>query len=276
MKWKNATVKRLRQRVCRRSDSVTFTLAIGGERFIIVAFQTIHMKIIRLIPVLLIAAFTVSAGELNHPPKGFKALFNGKDLTGWWGLKTENPAKWMAMDKEAFAEKKAKSVKDIRQHWSVKEGILINDGHGMYLTTEKNYGNFELRLDYKTVAKADSGIYLRGIPQVQIWDSNENDERAVKLGKPLGSGGLWNNSKGAPGKDPLVLADNPLGQWNSFRIRMVGEKVTIHLNGSLVVDNAKLENYFNRKGSLPKIGPIELQTHGGEIRWRNIFIKELN
>jgi hypothetical protein len=73
-----------------------------------------------------------------------------------------------------------------------------------------------------------------------------------------------------------VLADKPFGQWNSFRIRMVGEKVTIHLNGSLVVDNAKLENYFNRKGPLPKTGPIELQTHGGEIRWRNIFIKELN
>ena len=56
------------------------------------------MKIIRLISVLLIAAFTVSAGELNHPPKGFKALFNGKDLPGWWGVKTEDPAKWMAMD----------------------------------------------------------------------------------------------------------------------------------------------------------------------------------
>ena len=274
MKWKNATVKRLRQRVCRRSDSVTFTLAIGGERFIIVAFQTIHMKIIRLIPVLLIAAFTVSAGELNHPPKGFKALFNGKDLTGWWGLKTENPVKWMAMDKKAFAEKKAKSVKDIHQHWSVKDGILVNDGHGMYLTTEKNYGNFELRLDYKTVAKADSGIYLRSVPQVQIWDYTKEGGK-WKIGADKGSGGLWNNSKGVPGKDPLVLADKPFGEWNAFRIRLVGEKVTVHLNGQLVVDNAKMENYFDRKGGMPKRGPIQLQTHGGEICWRNVFIKEL-
>jgi len=233
------------------------------------------MKTIRLIPVFLIAAFTVSAGELNHPPKGFKALFNGKDLAGWWGLKTENPAKWMAMDKKAFADKKAKSIKDIHQHWSVKHGILINDGHGMYLSTQKNYGDFELRLDYKTVAKADSGIYLRGVPQVQIWDTTKEGGK-WKIGADKGSGGLWNNSKGAKGKDPLVLADKPFGEWNSFRIRMVGEKVTIHLNGKLVVDNARLENYFDRKGGMPKRGPIQLQTHGGEICWRNVFIKELN
>ena len=89
-------------------------LAFERGRFIIGAFhEHFIMKTIRLIPVFLIAAFTVSAGELNHPPKGFTALFNGKDITGWWGLKTEDPAKWMAMDKNAFADKKAKSIKDI-------------------------------------------------------------------------------------------------------------------------------------------------------------------
>ncbi len=235
----------------------------------------VTMKTIRFLSFFLLAAFTVSAGELNQPPKGFKALFNGKDLKGWWGLKTEDPAKWMALDKDALAKKKADSIKDINEHWSIEKGELVNDGHGLYLSTEKNYGDFELHIDYKTVAKADSGIYLRGVPQVQIWDTTKEGGK-WKIGADKGSGGLWNNSKGAPGKDPLVLADKPFGQWNSFRIRMVGEKVTIHLNGSLVVDNAKLENYFNRKGPLPKIGPIELQTHGGEIRWRNIFIKELN
>ena len=145
---------------------------------------------------------TVTAGELNQPPKGFKALFNGKNLDGWWGLKTEDPAKWMALDKDALAKKKSASLEDIQKHWTVMDGILVNDGKGLYLSTEKNYGDFELLIDYKTVPKADSGIYLRGIPQVQIWDSNENDERAVKLGKPLGSGGLWNNSPGSYGKDP--------------------------------------------------------------------------
>jgi hypothetical protein len=121
--------------------------------------------------------------------------------------------------------------------------------------------------------KGDSGIYLRGIPQVQIWDYTE--EAKFKIGANKGSGGLWNNSPGAPGKDPLVLADKPFGEWNKFRIVMKGEKVTVYLNDKLVVDNAKLENYFDRKNPVPAKGPIQLQTHGSEIRWRNVFIKEL-
>ena len=209
----------------------------------------------------------------DKPPKGFTALFNEKDLSGWWGLKTEDPAKWKALSAGKLAEKKAASLKDIAQHWSVNGEELVNDGHGLYLSTQKNYGDFEFLVDYKTVPKADSGIYLRGIPQVQIWDSTE--EAKFNIGANKGSGGLWNNSKGAPGKDPLVLADKPFGQWNSFRIIMVGERVSVWLNGKLLVDHARMENYFNRKGQIPRTGPIQLQTHGGEIRWRNVFIREI-
>lgn len=240
------------------------------------------MKLMKLIPAFLLAAVTVTGADLNQPPKGFKALFNGKDLKGWWGLKTEDPAKWMALDKKALAKKKADSLKDIQQHWSVKDGILINDGHGLYLSTVKNYGDFELYVDYKTVAKADSGIYLRGVPQVQIWDTTKEGGK-WKIGADKGSGGLWNNGPaGTPGRDPLVLADKPFGEWNTFYIKMVGDKVTIKLNGKLVVDNAPLTNFWDRKtpaaNRKPLIarGPIQLQTHGGEICWRNIFIKELN
>jgi len=238
------------------------------------------MKTIRFLSFFLLAAFTVPAGELNQPPKGFKALFNGKDLKGWWGLKTEDPAKWMALDKDALAEKKAASIKDVNEHWSIEKGELVNDGHGLYLSTEKNYGDFELYIDYKTVAKADSGIYLRGVPQVQIWDTTEEGGK-WKIGADKGSGGLWNNPKGDSGKDPKVLADKPFGQWNSFRIIMVGERVTIWLNGKLIVEHARLNNFWDRKSPLGKQkpvirrGPIELQTHGGEIRWRNIFIREI-
>jgi len=209
----------------------------------------------------------------DKPPKGFTALFNEKDLSGWWGLKTEDPAKWKALSAGKLAEKKAASLKDIAQHWSVNGEELVNDGHGLYLSTQKNYGDFEFLVDYKTVPKADSGIYLRGIPQVQIWDSTE--EAKFNIGANKGSGGLWNNSKGAPGKDPLVLADKPFGQWNSFRIIMVGERVSVWLNGKLLIDHARMENYFNRKGQIPRTGPIQLQTHGGEIRWRNVFIREI-
>ena len=142
----------------------------------------------------------------------------------------------MALSPEDFAKKKKASLEDIKKHWTAKGDILHNDGHGLYLTTEKYYGDFELLVDYKTVAKADSGIYLRGIPQVQIWDYTKEGGK-WKIGADKGSGGLWNNNKGKPGKDPLVLADNPIGEWNGSRIRMVGENVTIHLNDKLVVDN---------------------------------------
>ncbi len=205
---------------------------------------------------------------------GFKPLFNGKDLSGWWGLKTEDPAKWMALRPDKLVDKKAASLDDIVQHWTIEGDELVNDGHGLYLTTDKDYGDFELLIDYKTVAKADSGIYLRGIPQVQIWDYTEEGGK-WNIGADKGSGGLWNNSKGAKGKDPLVLADKPFGEWNSFRIIMAGDIVTVWLNGKLVVDHARLENYFDRKGSVPEKGPIQLQTHGGEIRWRNIKIREI-
>ena len=221
-----------------------------------------------------ILGFAASQSALaGKPPKNFTALFNEKDLSGWWGLKTEDPVKWKALSADKLAEKKAASLKDIAQHWSVDGEELVNDGHGLYLSTQKNYGDFEFLVDYKTVPKADSGIYLRGIPQVQIWDSTE--EAKFNIGASKGSGGLWNNSKGAPGKDPLVLADKPFGQWNSFRIIMVGERVSVWLNGKLLVDHARMENYFNRKGQIPRTGPIQLQTHGGEIRWRNVFIREI-
>ena len=238
------------------------------------------MKTLRLIPVFLITAATLSAAALNQPPKGFTALFNGKNLSGWWGLKTEDPAKWMALDKEALAKKKAASLKDIAAHWTVENGELVNDGKGQYLSTEKNYGDFELLIDYKTVAKADSGIYLRGIPQVQIWDYTKAGGK-WGIGADKGSGGLWNNPKGDSGKDPKVFADKPFGEWNSFRIIMVGERVTIWLNGKLIVEHARLNNFWDRGKELgdqkPGIrrGPVELQTHGGEIRWRNVFLREI-
>ncbi len=230
-------------------------------------------RAVALVAVSVFSFASTQSPQAGTPPEGFTALFNEKNLSGWWGLKTEDPVKWKALSADKLAEKKAASLKDIAQHWSVDGEELVNDGHGLYLSTQKNYGDFEFLVDYKTVPKADSGIYLRGIPQVQIWDSTE--EAKFNIGANKGSGGLWNNSKGAPGKDPLVLADKPFGQWNSFRIIMVGERVSVWLNGKLLVDHARMENYFNRKGQIPRTGPIQLQTHGGEIRWRNVFIREI-
>jgi hypothetical protein len=207
------------------------------------------------------------------PPKGFTALFNGKDLAGWRGGDTFDHRKYLAMPAEQRVDQDAKWTADMKAHWRAEGDDLVNDGHGKYATTEKDYGDFELLIDYKTVPLADSGIYLRGVPQVQIWD--HTNPREFKNGADKGSGALWNNSPGAPGKDPLVLADKPFGEWNHFRILMVGARVSVWLNEKLVVDHAILENYYDRKTPIPVKGPIELQTHGGEIRWRNIFLREI-
>ena len=217
----------------------------------------------------LVSAQTAAA----KPPPGFTALFNGKDLTGFRGGDTFDHRKLLAMPAAEREAQIAKWTDTMTAHWTVENGELVNDGQGAYATTEKDYGDFELLVEYKTVPKADSGIYLRGCPQVQIWDYTEKEK--FPLGADKGSGGLWNNSPGAPGKDPLVLADKPFGEWNTVRVIMVGARVSVWLNDKLVVDHALLENYYDRKTPVPPKGPIQLQTHGEEIRWRNIFIREI-
>ena len=215
----------------------------------------------------------VAAAEVKAPP-GFRPLFDGKNFDGWFGMKHFDPRKYWAMtdaEREAFRKANHKATFD---HWTIDGDEVVNDGHGPYLTTLEEFGDYELLIDYKTVAKADSGIYLKATPQVQIWDFTEAGGK-WKIGADKGSGGLWNNSAGSAGKDPLVLADKPFGEWNSFRIIQVGSRTTIHLNGKLVVDHARMHNYWDRKSPLFPKGPIQLQTHGGEIRWRNIFIREI-
>jgi hypothetical protein len=237
-----------------------------------------------------LAMGTAASAEENIPPEGFKALFNGQDLAGWHGMGHFDPRVLAAMTDEERTTKRAADLEDVKQHWSVENGELVNDGHGVYLTTDESYGDIELRIDYKTVAQADSGIYLRATPQIQIWDYTEAGGK-WNIGADKGSGGLWNNSAGSAGKDPAVLADKPFGEWNRFRILQVGERTTVYLNDQLVVDHARMENYWSKQkpdefakeapGSLNKAnplfrdGPIQLQTHGGEIRWANIFVRKI-
>ena len=209
-----------------------------------------------------------TAGEknLNVPPPGFKALFNGNDLSGWKGL-VGSPKTRAKMSPAELAEAQVKEDADMREHWNVVDGVIVFDGKGKSLCTAKDYKDFEMLVDWKIKEKGDSGIYLRGSPQVQIWDPNLSKKNSV------GSGGLFNNQKN-PDK-PLVMADNPIGQWNTFRIRMVGEKVSVWLNGKLVVDDTVLENYWERDKPIYRTGQIELQDHGNTLYFRNLFIKEL-
>ena len=223
----------------------------------------------RLLTTLL--AVAASALFADSPPAGFTSLFNGKDLAGWHGYNPHSVAKLSGEKKDAML---TKMREEFPQHWSVKDGEILNPGTGAYATTDKDFGDFELLLEYNMAPKGDSGVYLRGVPQVQIWDPT--DEKSFKHGCQLGSGALWNNSPGKPGKDPLVLADKPAGEWNTLRVVMTGARVSVWLNGKQTVDHAYLENYYDRKAAIPAKGPICLQTHGAPIRWRNIAIREIS
>jgi Domain of Unknown Function (DUF1080) len=183
------------------------------------------------------AAVSEAPPTPSTPPPGFLALFNGKDLTNWRESQGQG-------------------------HWTVADGVLHYDGRGDNLKTVRDYGDVELYVDWKIGPGGDSGIYLRGTPQVQIWDN------------PIGSGGLFNNQK-HPSR-PTAVADRPVGQWNTFHITLRGDQVTVELNGTTVVDGVTMENYFDRSQPLPATGPIELQHHGNPLEFRNIYLRELH
>lgn len=209
----------------------------------------------------------------STPPEGFRTLFNTKDLSGWHGLNPHSVAKLTGEKKDAALKQMRE---DFANHWRVENGELVNNGTGPYATTDEEFADYELMLEYKTVAKADSGIYLRGVPQVQIWDSNQVFDPTKPDRRPhLGSGGLFNNPPKTLGRDPIELKDKPFGQWNTFRIKHIGDRVWVTYNTRLVVDGARMENFWDKTQPFPAKGPIMLQTHGGEIRWRNVFIREI-
>ena len=223
----------------------------------------------------MIIMFTMAASaeekeELNVPPEGFSLLFNGKDLEGWKGL-VGTPVTRAKMTPEKLAEEQEKADALMKEHWSVEDGILVFDGKGQSLCTAKDYKNFELMVDWKIKEGGDSGLYLRGTPQVQIWDTKYPE--LFKHGADKGSGSLWNNKVNP--RFPLVHADKPVGEWNSFHITMVGERVTVKLNGQTVVDNTVLENYWEKDKPVYESGQIELQNHGNTLYFKNIYIKEL-
>jgi hypothetical protein len=187
-------------------------------------------------------AFTLfgSAGPSNIPPDdSFVSLFNGIDFQGWLA------------DPATLA------------HWKVSEGTLIADGGGPNLITENLYRDFELRLDFKVTKGASGGIFLRGRPRVVIGDPESPEPT---------TGGLSENKEN-PDK-PSVKADRPAGEWNTFRIELVGNIATVYLNDQQVVEKVVMENEFDRSRRIPTLGPIELQANG-PITFRNIFLRPL-
>jgi hypothetical protein len=213
-------------------------------------------------------------------PRGFTPLFNGRDLSGWRGRPggggVFSPYVEAAFTPDERRAKQAEWNADRDLHWRVDPatGELVSDGEGVHLATEKAYGDFEFLVEWKlTQGCGDSGIYLRDFPQVQIWDPA--CAREQRNGADRGSGGLWNNNPDNPGRWPLVKADRPIGEWNSMAIKMAGTRVWVTLNGQPVVVGQVLDNYFDRTKPVLPTGSIELQTHGSEVRFRNIYVREI-
>jgi len=202
---------------------------------------------------------------------GFVSMFNGKDLTGWKGL-VQNPIKRRQMTTNELVEAQKKADEIMRKDWKVEDGLLTYVGTGYdNICTESQYKDFEMYVDWALDPdgkEPDAGIYLRGTPQVQIWDTAR-----INVGAQVGSGGLYNNKKYE--SKPSVVADNKVGIWNSFYIKMIDDKVTVFLNGVKVVDAVTMENYWDRNQPIFPVDQIELQAHGSKVYYRDLYIKRL-
>ena len=208
----------------------------------------------------LVGAGAPSLAQDNTAPPGFTALFNGKDLANWKGLVKDPPTRAKMTPEQLAAEQKTADQR-MREHWAVVNGELKYDGKGDNLCSAEDFADFEMYVDWNIPPKGDSGIYMRGSPQANIWDN------------PEGSGALYNNQKHA--RVALINADNPPGQWNTFRIIMSGDRVTVYTNGLLAVDDTVFENYWERDKPIYPTGSLELQNHGDALTFKNVYVRKL-
>jgi hypothetical protein len=192
-------------------------------------------------------------------PEGFQSLFNGMDLTGW-----------QVNDKGDM------------KVWGAENGILyVNGSGGGWLMTDKEFGDFELRLEFKIPPKGNSGVALRsplkGDPayvgmEIQILDNDwyQKNYKGLKLVQHTGA--IYGVVP--PSKD----VTKAVGEWNKYRIIAKGRQVTIELNGSTIVD-ANLddykEHYKQHPGLQRETGHLGLQSHDGRVEFRNIYVKPL-
>jgi hypothetical protein len=194
--------------------------------------------------------------EDNAPPKGFVALFNGKDLTGWKVNKGGNMKVWGAEDGVMF----------------------VAGGGGGWLMTEKQYSNYELRLEFKMPKMGNSGVGLRspleGDPAYVGMEIQLLDDANWKGLQP------WQQTGSIYGVVPAAkIVTRPHGEWNQMRIVAKGPHILVELNGTKLVD-ANLDDYTEKHGKrhpglLRKTGHIGLQSYNFRVEFKNIYLKEL-
>lgn len=218
------------------------------------------------------ANYSLAADGRKDAPEGFTSLFNGKDLSGWRGCTQKEDFHKPSVRRAFIPEKRwalqAEADGQMKEHWHVRDGVLFFDGlkGGYNIAAEKDYGNIEVIADWRLLrVYGDSGFYMRSLPQVQIWDP--------RMWNGLGSGCIWNNPTAL--FSAAECADNPIGDWNTCRMRMVGSRISVWMNGVKVVDDIEYQNARNMDKPIPLADRFELQCHGDPIEFRNIFVKEL-
>ena len=195
-------------------------------------------------------AVDLGAGEAEFKPgEGWEQLFNGKDLTGW-KVKGGNNTSWEVEDG---------ALANLRE----KDGVK-RPGHDIF--TEKTFLDFQLHIEFKVPKGGNSGVYLRGRKEIQILDSYGKER--------VGSGdcgGLYGKSA------PKVNACKPAGEWNAFDITIVGDVITVYLNGQLIQDKVELPGATGGSlGGTPGTpGPLMMQGNHTTVWYRNIWIKPL-
>jgi hypothetical protein len=202
------------------------------------------MKLLPLASALFIAS---SLCALATDEDGFRPLFNGKDTTGWH---LRHP--------------------DVRNSWAVENGILINtsnkDLHGNDLITDDKFWNFTVKFEFMVPDKSNSGFYLRGRHEIQILGDYARGTNSIN-----GNGSIYNF------KAPDKFVSKPGDQWQTAEASIIGNKISLTLNGVKVHDNVECTKATGSEidNKIDQPGPIFLQGDHGNVSFRNIRIKEL-
>jgi hypothetical protein len=204
--------------------------------------------ILSFITILTVSTFGPQVSYTAEVEKDFRPLFNGKDLTGWH---LRNPSG--------------------HKSWSVEPGGVLKNTvekgvHGTDLVTDQKFWNFTVRYEFMTPEDSNSGFYLRGRHEIQILGDCKSGQAT-----PSCNGSIYNF------KAPDKFVTKPSGEWQTVEATMVGNRITVILNGVKIHDNvecnratgSELDDKVNEPGS------IFLQGDHGTVSFRNIRIKEL-